>query len=116
MIDREAGGIITTDRYGAYNRLTARRRQVCRAHLARERLTALMKSVRRKVKRLLQVRRSVRAEEDRAHLRECPQGGAMLVDVPAGRRGGADEQRGGARFAAGGAVAAQLFRDAERER
>jgi transposase len=94
MIDPQAGGIITTDRYGAYNWLTARRRQICWAHLARdfqalverggeskeigeallrqveqlfhlwhkaragdlarERLTALMKSVRRKVKRLLQ--------------------------------------------------------------
>ena len=36
MIDVEAGGIITTDRYGAYNWLTARRRQLCWAHLARD--------------------------------------------------------------------------------
>ena len=94
MIDPQAGGVITTDRYGAYNWLTARRRQICWAHLARdfqalverggesqeigeallrqvekffhlwhkarevaiarEWLTALMKSVRRKAKRLLQ--------------------------------------------------------------
>jgi transposase len=94
MIDLQARGIITTDRYGAYNWLAGRRRQICWAHLtrdfqalverggeskeigeallrqverlfhlwhkaragdlARERLTALMKSVRRQVKRLLQ--------------------------------------------------------------
>jgi transposase len=36
LIDAEAGGIITTDRYGAYNWLAARRRQVCWAHLARD--------------------------------------------------------------------------------
>lgn len=36
MIAAHAGGIITTDRYGAYNWLTARRRQVCWAHLARD--------------------------------------------------------------------------------
>lgn len=36
MIDVQAGGIITTDRYSAYNRLAARRRQVCWAHLARD--------------------------------------------------------------------------------
>jgi transposase len=36
MIDVEAGGVITTDRYGAYNWLTARRRQLCRAHLSRD--------------------------------------------------------------------------------
>jgi transposase len=36
MIDAEAGGIITTDRYGAYNWLAQRRRQVCWAHLSRD--------------------------------------------------------------------------------
>jgi transposase len=94
MIDAEAGGIITTDRYGAYNWLAQRRRQVCWAHLQRdframverggeseeigeallqqagrlfklwhkardgdlprERLAASMKSVRRRVQKLLQ--------------------------------------------------------------
>jgi transposase len=36
MIDVRAGGIITTDRYGAYNWVAARRRQVCWAHLVRD--------------------------------------------------------------------------------
>jgi transposase len=36
MIETRAGGIITTDRYGAYNWLAGRRRQVCWAHLARD--------------------------------------------------------------------------------
>jgi transposase len=94
MIEAQAGGIITTDRYGAYNWLPHRRRQVCWAHLARdfqamaerggesagigeallqqvkqlfklwhkardgdlarERLAVSMKSVRRRVKKILQ--------------------------------------------------------------
>jgi transposase len=36
MIDLQAGGIITTDRYGAYNWLPGRRRQLCWAHPARD--------------------------------------------------------------------------------
>ena len=36
MIEARAGGIITTDRYGAYNWLPARRRQICWAHLQRD--------------------------------------------------------------------------------
>jgi transposase len=36
MIEARAGGVITTDRYGAYNWLAARRRQVCWAHLRRD--------------------------------------------------------------------------------
>lgn len=36
MIDVEAGGVITTDRYGAYNWVAARRRQICWAHLQRD--------------------------------------------------------------------------------
>jgi transposase len=36
MIDLEAGGIITTDRDGAYNWPAGRRRQICRVHLARD--------------------------------------------------------------------------------
>lgn len=94
VISAEAQGVITTDRYRAYNWLPGRRRQVCWAHLQRDfqamverggeseeigqallkqsrrlfslwhrardgdlsrgRLAALMKSVRRKVKKLLQ--------------------------------------------------------------
>lgn len=94
MIDAHAGGVITTDRYGAYHWLAARRRQVCWAHLrrdfqamverggesqeigeallqqagrlfslwhkardgdlSRERLAALLKSVRQRVKKSLQ--------------------------------------------------------------
>lgn len=94
MIDTNAKGIVTTDRYGSYNWLPGRRRQVCWAHLqrdfqamversgeseqigeallkqvkqlfkwwhkardgdrARARLEALMRPVRRKVKKLLQ--------------------------------------------------------------
>jgi transposase len=94
MINSEAKGIVTTDRYWSYNWLPSRRRQVCWAHLARdfqamversgesqqlgeallkqvkqlfkwwhkardgdlsrERLEALMRSVRQKVRKLLQ--------------------------------------------------------------
>lgn len=36
MVEAQAAGIITTDRYGAYNWLPARRRQVCWAHLRRD--------------------------------------------------------------------------------
>src|SRR5215211_2568429 len=36
MINSEAKGIVTTDRYWSYNWLAARRRQVCWAHLARD--------------------------------------------------------------------------------
>lgn len=36
MIDSEAEGVITTDRYWSYNWLTGRRRQLCWAHLARD--------------------------------------------------------------------------------
>jgi transposase len=94
VIDPDGQAIITTDRYGCYNWLPDRRRQICWAHLARdfqalvdrggeseqigeallkqvkrlstlwhkardgdlarERLTASMKSVRRRVKKLLQ--------------------------------------------------------------
>jgi transposase len=94
MIDSEAKGVVTTDRYGSYNWLPVRRRQVCWAHLARdfqamversgesqslgeallkqvkqlfkwwhkardgdlsrERLKALMRPVRQKVKKILQ--------------------------------------------------------------
>jgi transposase len=36
LIDMEADGVITTDRYGADNWLAARRRQVCWAHLSRD--------------------------------------------------------------------------------
>lgn len=36
MINESAQGIITTDRYWAYNWLPARRRQICWAHLARD--------------------------------------------------------------------------------
>jgi len=36
VISRDAKGIITTDRYWSYNWLTARRRQICWAHLARD--------------------------------------------------------------------------------
>jgi transposase len=36
VIDTEAKGIITTDRYWSYNWLNARRRQVCWAHLRRD--------------------------------------------------------------------------------
>ena len=43
-----------------------------------------------------------------------PEGGAKLVDVPAGGRCRADEQRGGARLEALGVVAAQELRDTER--
>ena len=55
-----------------------------------------MRPVRRKVKELLRAGTRCRAQEDAAHLREHPEGGALLVDVRAGRRGRADEQRGGA--------------------
>jgi transposase len=94
MINSEAKGIVTTDRYWSYNWLPVRRRQVCWAHLARDfqamversgesqplgeallkqvkqlfkwwhkardsdlsrnRLEALMRSVRQKVRKLLQ--------------------------------------------------------------
>lgn len=36
VISQQAKGIITTDRYGSYNWLAARRRQICWAHLARD--------------------------------------------------------------------------------
>jgi transposase len=36
MISPSAGGIVTTDRYGSYNWLASRRRQVCWAHLRRD--------------------------------------------------------------------------------
>lgn len=36
MIDTEAKGVVTTDRYWSYNWLSARRRQVCWAHLQRD--------------------------------------------------------------------------------
>jgi transposase len=97
MISASAKGVVTTDRYGSYNWLPSRRRQVCWTHLARDfqamverlgesqqlgeallkqvkqlfkwwhkardgdlsrqRLEALMKSVRQKVKKLLQAGR-----------------------------------------------------------
>lgn len=59
-------------------------------------------------------REPVRASEDAAHLREHPQGGALVVDVPAGRRRRADEQRGRAWLEAGRALAAQKLRDTKR--
>lgn len=105
MIAADADGIITTDRYGAYNWLSSRRRQLCWAHLARdfqamverggesqevgealskqvkrlfklwyrtrsgdlsrERLAALMKPVRRKVKELLEAGTRSRQEKTR---------------------------------------------------
>ena len=36
VIDQSARGIVATDRYGSYNWLAARRRQVCWAHIARD--------------------------------------------------------------------------------
>jgi transposase len=36
VVSESAKGVLTTDRYGAYNWLSARRRQLCRAHLMRD--------------------------------------------------------------------------------